>query len=213
MKEKKESSISKLFAYAGKYKYLTIASWGLAALSAWIALVPFYDIWCIMKEVLAAATDYSKAENLSEYGWSAVGFALLAYEKENGGIPECARRNVNQKLRKVDDLLHKRSAYSNDIFYNTDQCNLYRALQQSSVRMCRCPQKIYRRSQRAKKQVHNMNYRWVNRQGEAVWINCRGTVLNDDKGKPFVMIGSINLRYGMSHGDDVIRRCAQTLEK
>lgn len=112
-----------------------------------------------------------------------------------------------------------------------------------------------------KKQVHNMNYRWMNRQGEAVWINCRGTVLNDDKGKPFVMIGrvsdkslrylynpltklfnkhklmtdlkehifeldhgyflflgidnlgSINLRYGRSHGDDVIRRCAQTLEK
>ena len=78
MKEKKESSISKLFAYAGNYKYLTIASWVLAALSAWIALVPFYDIWCIMKEVLAAAPDYSRAENLSEYGWSAVGFALLA---------------------------------------------------------------------------------------------------------------------------------------
>ena len=31
-----------------------------------------------MKEVLAAAPDYSKAENLAKYGWSAVGFALLA---------------------------------------------------------------------------------------------------------------------------------------
>ena len=78
MKEKKQSSISKLFAYAGNYKYLTIASWVLAALSALIALVPFYYIWRIMKEVLAAAPDYSKAENLAKYGWSAVGFALLA---------------------------------------------------------------------------------------------------------------------------------------
>ena len=78
MKEKKQSSLSKLFTYAGSYKYLTIASLVLAALSAWIALVPFYYIWRIMKEILAVAPDYSKAQYLSKYGWSAVGFALLA---------------------------------------------------------------------------------------------------------------------------------------
>lgn len=43
-----------------------------------------------------------------------------------------------------------------------------------------------------KKQTHNMNYRWINRSGEAVWISCRGTVINDDKGKPFVMIGMVS---------------------
>lgn len=37
-----------------------------------------------------------------------------------------------------------------------------------------------------------MNYRWINRNGEAVWISCRGTVINDDKGKPFVMIGMVS---------------------
>ncbi len=111
------------------------------------------------------------------------------------------------------------------------------------------------------KQIHDMNYRWVNRRGEIVWINCRGTVINDDKGKPFVMIGrvsdkalqylyhpltklfnknkllmdlenqflakdrgyfmllgidnlgSINLRHGRSYGDEVIKKCAQILEK
>ena len=31
-----------------------------------------------------------------------------------------------------------------------------------------------------KKMVHDMNYRWVNRQGDVVWINCRGKVINDD---------------------------------
>lgn len=49
-----------------------------------------------------------------------------------------------------------------------------------------------------KKMVHDMNYRWVNRQGDVVWINCRGKVINDDKGKPFVMIGRVSdtaLRY------------------
>lgn len=43
-----------------------------------------------------------------------------------------------------------------------------------------------------KKQIHNMNYRWMNRKGEPVWISCRGTVINDDKGKPFVMIGMVS---------------------
>ena len=43
-----------------------------------------------------------------------------------------------------------------------------------------------------KKQLHDMDYRWVNRRGETVWINCRGTVINDDKGKPFVMIGRVS---------------------
>lgn len=42
------------------------------------------------------------------------------------------------------------------------------------------------------KRVHNMNYRWMNRQREIVWINGRGTVINDDKGRPFVMIGRVS---------------------
>ena len=68
----------KLFTYAGSYKYLTIASWILSAASALIALLPFYYIWRIMREVVMAAPDYSKAQNLSGLGWSAVGFALLS---------------------------------------------------------------------------------------------------------------------------------------
>ena len=75
---KKESTMQKLFTYAGSYKYLTIASWILSAASALIALLPFYYIWRIMQEVLLAAPDYSKAQNLSGLGWSAVCFALLS---------------------------------------------------------------------------------------------------------------------------------------
>lgn len=75
---KKKSSLSRLFEYAGNYKYLTILSWVLSAVSAWIALVPFYYIWRIIKEVLAVLPDYSQAQNLKGYGWAAVGFALLS---------------------------------------------------------------------------------------------------------------------------------------
>lgn len=75
---KKKSSLSRLFEYVGNYKYLTILSWVLSAVSAWIALVPFYYIWRIIKEVLAVVPDYSQAQNLKGYGWAAVGFALLS---------------------------------------------------------------------------------------------------------------------------------------
>ncbi|MDD2980019.1 MAG: ABC transporter ATP-binding protein [Hespellia sp.] len=75
---KKESSLQKLFDYAGNYRYLTISSWILSVISAWIALVPFYYIWKIVNEVLQVLPDFGKAVHLSRYGWSAVGFALLS---------------------------------------------------------------------------------------------------------------------------------------
>lgn len=75
---KKESSLHRLFEYAGNYKYLTISSWILSVISAWIALIPFYYIWKIIKEVLDVAPNYSNATGLSYNGWCAVGFAVLS---------------------------------------------------------------------------------------------------------------------------------------
>lgn len=78
MSNKKNNSLQRLFDYAGNYKYLTISSWILSAMSAWIALLPFYYIWRIVREVLAVAPDFSKAEGLSHDGWCAVGFAITS---------------------------------------------------------------------------------------------------------------------------------------
>lgn len=43
-----------------------------------------------------------------------------------------------------------------------------------------------------KRDRHNMQYRWLNRNGIPVWINCRGKMLNDADGKPHFWIGCIN---------------------
>lgn len=75
---KKQSSLARLFEYAGNFKYLTILSWIFSAVSAWIALVPFYYIWRVIKEVLDVAPHYENAGNLANYGWHAVGFAILS---------------------------------------------------------------------------------------------------------------------------------------
>ena len=45
---------------------------------AWVALIPFYNVWCIIKEILEVRPDFSKATHITSYGWQAVGFALLA---------------------------------------------------------------------------------------------------------------------------------------
>ncbi|QXE21304.1 MULTISPECIES: ABC transporter ATP-binding protein [Clostridium] len=70
--------MSKLFGYAGKFKYLTIASWVLSAASALVALLPFVFIWKIIKEVLNAAPNFSGAKNLTYYGYMAVLFSALS---------------------------------------------------------------------------------------------------------------------------------------
>ncbi len=75
---KKQSNLSRLLSYAGGHKYLTYASWVLSALSALLALIPYYYIWLVMREVLEAAPDFAAAQNLTHNGWMAVLFAVVA---------------------------------------------------------------------------------------------------------------------------------------
>ncbi|MBR5295051.1 MAG: EAL domain-containing protein [Clostridia bacterium] len=43
-----------------------------------------------------------------------------------------------------------------------------------------------------KKDTHNMDYRWINRRGEKVWINCHGTVVAGKDGERRLMIGRVS---------------------
>lgn len=43
-----------------------------------------------------------------------------------------------------------------------------------------------------KKVKHDLQYRWLDREGQPVWINCRGRVLSGTDGKPDYLIGCIN---------------------
>lgn len=76
---KKQSALSRLMGYAGKYKYLTYASWVLAAVSALVALLPFLYIWKIIKEVLDVAPNFSAATGLVHNGVMAMVFAVVSF--------------------------------------------------------------------------------------------------------------------------------------
>ncbi|WP_270844413.1 ABC transporter transmembrane domain-containing protein [Faecalibacillus intestinalis] len=78
MKEKKKSTLSKLMVFAGNHKYYVYASCILATISAFMALVPFYDIWRIIKEVLEVRPHFNETVHIKNYGGHAVLFALLS---------------------------------------------------------------------------------------------------------------------------------------
>lgn len=75
---KKQSNLSRLMGYAENHKILTYLSWILSSISAIIALIPFWYIWRILKDVLEAAPNFSQTQNLTYYGWMAVLFAVLS---------------------------------------------------------------------------------------------------------------------------------------
>ena len=75
---KKQSDLDRLLRYAGSYRVLTHLSWVLAAVSALTALLPFWYIWKILRDVIQAAPDYGSAAHITHYGWMAVLCAVLA---------------------------------------------------------------------------------------------------------------------------------------
>lgn len=76
---KKQSNLSRLMSYASGYRYFTYASWILVAVSSVTALVPFWYIWKIIKEVLEVSPDFGSAQNLPHYGIVAMIFAILSF--------------------------------------------------------------------------------------------------------------------------------------
>ena len=83
---KKQSNLSRLLSYAGGYRSFTYASWILSAVSALIALVPFWYIWKIIKEVLEVSPNFSEAANIVSNGIWAVVFAFLSFLVYTGGL-------------------------------------------------------------------------------------------------------------------------------
>lgn len=72
-KPKKESPLKLLMGYAGAYKYLVSVGRTLAALSALVAMVPYYNIWKIIK----IAVEGENLSAITPLAWQAVGITLL----------------------------------------------------------------------------------------------------------------------------------------
>lgn len=78
MKEKNESNFLRLMGFAEKYKCLTYISLLLSGVSSALALLPFYYIWKIIKEVLEVMPNFENAADIVKNGVIAVVFAVLS---------------------------------------------------------------------------------------------------------------------------------------
>ena len=99
---KKQSNFSRLMNYAGPYKGLVCLSWILSAISAVLALLPFYYLWKIIQEVLDVMPDFAQATGLTHNGWMALITAVASMLVYIAGLmcSHIAAFRVQANLRK-----------------------------------------------------------------------------------------------------------------
>ena len=76
MKQKKQSSLSRILGYAGGHKNLTLLGCILSALSAVLGLIPYVCVWLAARNVLEGWPGLNGVSGLSHWGWMAVGTAI-----------------------------------------------------------------------------------------------------------------------------------------
>lgn len=69
--------LKSLFAYAGKYKYLTILSLVFSMISAILLLMPFIMIWKVIEVILVEYPNFAQGSIAIQYGWYALIFAAV----------------------------------------------------------------------------------------------------------------------------------------
>ncbi len=54
-----------------------------------------------------------------------------------------------------------------------------------------------------KEKVHNLHYRWLDKDGMPVWVNCCGIVIDDEQGNPEYMVGCLNETGNQKRADNI----------
>lgn len=67
------------------------------------------------------------------------------------------------------------------------------------------------------KDEHNIEYRWIGKDGKPIWINCCGRALKDREGKPAYLVGCVNEIGNNQKADNIsglreVSSVAETLE-
>ena len=75
-REKKPSDVKVLLGYAGSYRKLTYLGLVLSAVAMILGMAPYLCIWLGVRDLIAAAPDWTKAAGISRYGWLAFGTAV-----------------------------------------------------------------------------------------------------------------------------------------
>ena len=77
MKEKKQSNLSLLLNYAGRYRGLTYLGMGLSAVAMVLGMLPYIYVWRILKELIEVAPNWQEASGVIHYGWMAFWLSII----------------------------------------------------------------------------------------------------------------------------------------
>ena len=73
---KEKSDVAVLLDYAGSHRGLTYLGLFLSSVSMLLSMVPYLCIWLVARDLIAAAPNWTQAENVTQYGWLAFAFAM-----------------------------------------------------------------------------------------------------------------------------------------
>ncbi len=76
MEKRKRNDVAALLDYAGSHKGLTFLGLALSAVSMLLSMAPYICIWLAARDLIAAAPNWARAENVAQYGWLAFAFAV-----------------------------------------------------------------------------------------------------------------------------------------
>ena len=76
-KPRKEGSLKKLLGYTGNLKPLTFIGMGLSAVAMLLGMLPYICIWLVIRDLIAAAPDWTAAGEIGKYGWMAFAAAVI----------------------------------------------------------------------------------------------------------------------------------------
>ena len=66
---KKRSNLSRLLAYAGGHRKLTVLGCVLSGAAAVLGLVPYVCVWLVARQALAVFPAGTEPEGLARWGW------------------------------------------------------------------------------------------------------------------------------------------------
>lgn len=76
MEQSKKNSLTRILAYAGRHKFLTLLGCLLSSAAAVLGLVPYVCVWLVARDILKVFPDVSAARGMTRWGIVAVWFAV-----------------------------------------------------------------------------------------------------------------------------------------
>ena len=76
MKGKKRSDLSVLLEYTGDRRKLAVLGLFLSGVAMVLGMLPYVCVWLVVRDLVAVAPDWTRAEGISRYGWAAFASAV-----------------------------------------------------------------------------------------------------------------------------------------